>query len=217
MSGKLIMNALVMYDRQTDTLWSQFLGEGVEGPLIGKKLEIVPAELTTWREWREEHPDTLALNKGFNRSARDPYAPYYSSGEAGILGERNVDDRLATKELVVGVTGESGQKAYAYRHLNKERVINDTFEGHPLVVIWTGESFGSAIFERVVDGEILTFVPTDDATRMSDVETGSIWETTTGKSVSGPLVGRQLQQVPSFASFWFAWSDFHPETDVYAP
>ena len=36
MSGKLIMNALVMYDHQTDTLWSQFLGEGVKGPLIGK-------------------------------------------------------------------------------------------------------------------------------------------------------------------------------------
>ena len=42
MSGKLIMYALVMYDRQTDTLWSQFLSRGVRGPLSGTQLEIVP-------------------------------------------------------------------------------------------------------------------------------------------------------------------------------
>ena len=43
-SGKLIMNALVMYDHQTDTLWSQFLSRGgVKGPLAGARLEIVPS------------------------------------------------------------------------------------------------------------------------------------------------------------------------------
>jgi hypothetical protein len=210
------MNALVMYDRETDTLWSQFLGEGVEGPLAGTLLEIVPAELTTWREWKQRHPNTLALDKQDSRFTHDPYTPYYSSGEAGILGERNVDDRLATKELVIGITGESGQKAYAYRHLGKDRIINDTFEERPLVIILLGESFGSAVFMRVVDSETLTFAAIDNAMRMSDVETGSIWEVATGKAVSGPMAGKQLQQVPSFASFWFAWSDFYPDTDVYA-
>ena len=41
MSGKLIMNSLVMFDRETESLWSQFLGEAVEGPLSGVRLEFV--------------------------------------------------------------------------------------------------------------------------------------------------------------------------------
>ena len=48
-SSKLIMNALVMYDYQLNTLGSQFLSQGVKGPLLNKKLEIVPAVQTTWR------------------------------------------------------------------------------------------------------------------------------------------------------------------------
>jgi len=47
-SGKLIMNALVMCDRQTDTLWSQFLSRAVRGALSGTQLEIMPSLQTTW-------------------------------------------------------------------------------------------------------------------------------------------------------------------------
>ena len=54
-SGKLIMNALVMYDHQTDSLWSQFLGEAVTGPLAGTKLTLLPAQQTTWSAWKAQH------------------------------------------------------------------------------------------------------------------------------------------------------------------
>ena len=47
-SGKLIMNALVMYDHQTRTLWSQFLRRGVKGPLAGVELDVFPVTQTTW-------------------------------------------------------------------------------------------------------------------------------------------------------------------------
>ena len=62
-SGKLIMNAVVMYDRQTDTLWSQFLSRSVKGPLANQALEIVPAVQTTCQQWLNLHPDTLVLDK----------------------------------------------------------------------------------------------------------------------------------------------------------
>ena len=52
-SGKLIMNALVMYDHQTDTLWSQFLRRGVKGKLAGTELEVIPVTQTTWAAWLE--------------------------------------------------------------------------------------------------------------------------------------------------------------------
>ena len=60
-SGKLIMNGLVMYDDETDTLWSQVLGEAVRGPLNGTALEVIPSTQTTLVTWRELHPDTLVI------------------------------------------------------------------------------------------------------------------------------------------------------------
>lgn len=63
-SGKLIMNALVMYDRQTETLWSQFLGQAMEGELAGETLGIMASQLVMWSTWKEEHPDTLVLDTG---------------------------------------------------------------------------------------------------------------------------------------------------------
>ncbi len=107
-SGKLIRNVLVMYDRQTESLWSQLLGEAVAGELLGDKLDYLPSWHTTWKQWKELHPDTVALKKGILRS-RDPYVGYYQSSSAGIIGETIQDDRLSTKEFVVGVELTNGE------------------------------------------------------------------------------------------------------------
>ena len=56
-SGKLIMNVLVMYDRETDSLWSQLLGQAVAGPMKGTKLEFIEALQTTWAAFTGEGLD----------------------------------------------------------------------------------------------------------------------------------------------------------------
>ena len=81
-SGKLIRNAMVMYDHQTRSLWSHFLGQAVKGDLVGTELDFVPVMHTTWAAWRELHPDTLVLDKN-GRSSRDSYTSYYQNGSAG--------------------------------------------------------------------------------------------------------------------------------------
>ena len=81
MSGKLIMYALVMYDRQTDTLWSQFLSRAVRGSLSDTQLEIMPSLQTTWEQWYQLHPDTQLLDKG-GRYNSDSYERYYRDGTA---------------------------------------------------------------------------------------------------------------------------------------
>ena len=102
-SGKLIMNALVMYDHQTNTLWSQFLIQGVKGPLVNGDLEIVPAVQTSWQQWVNLHPDMLVLDKGGSYGS-DINNGYYNGGLTGIIGESNKDRRLPKKELVIGMT-----------------------------------------------------------------------------------------------------------------
>ncbi|NJN43921.1 MAG: DUF3179 domain-containing protein [Anaerolineae bacterium] len=101
-SGKLIRNVMVMYDRQTGTLWSQLLGEAVQGELQGTKLEFLPSLQTTWADWKTQNPNTLALRKGYS-GAYDPYDSYYFSRQTGVIGETTFDDRLYVKEFVVGV------------------------------------------------------------------------------------------------------------------
>ncbi|MXY43452.1 MAG: DUF3179 domain-containing protein, partial [Dehalococcoidia bacterium] len=65
-SGRLILNALVMYDRETESIWSQFLAKSVAGPLEGTELEIVPSLMTNFATWMKLHPDTLVLDTQTN-------------------------------------------------------------------------------------------------------------------------------------------------------
>ncbi len=204
-----------MFDRQTGSLWSQFLGEAVEGPRKGAKLELVASQLTTWGSWREEHPDTLALDIRAPRI--DQYNDYYSAPSAGVLGWANRDDRLRGKDLVVGVAGASSQRAYAHGDLAEVGALNDTFEGAEIVVAMDSVSGAAGIFERRVGGRVLSFVDGPDEGEIIDVETGTIWSKLTGRSVSGNLKGSQLTPFPYFNSFWFGWSDYYPNTELYEP
>ena len=238
----MIMNALVMYDHQTDTLWSQFLSRGVKGPLSGTPLEIVPFLQTTWSQWLLLHPETLVLDKGSGFRG-DSYEGYYRSGAAGIIGEANKDNRLPRKELVVGLDLNGQAIAYPFQSIVDQPVINDFFAGTELLVTFDPTSETGAVFNRNVDGRTLSFRPisieafqalfgkSDGASSggimlgdpqrelllMQDIETGSVWQALTGRAIEGPLQGTVLVREPSHYSFWFAWSDFHPDTELYRP
>jgi len=212
-SGKLIMNVLVMYDRQTDSLWSQLLGEAVEGPLQGKKLEFLPSWQTTWGDWKARYPDTLALVKGY-RGSGDPYDFYYSSNDAGVIGETTRDGRLYVKEFVIGVEHESDPVAYPFSVLNDQPVVNDVIGDLPVLVVFNADTGDGVVFERVVEGQVLVFNLASEFT-LQDEQTGSIWNGRTGEAMAGPLAGHALGRVKSTRSFWFGWKDFYPETRVY--
>ena len=120
------MNALVMYDVESNTLWSQFLGQGVRGELAGTLLDTIPLTLTTWKRWVEEHPDTLALSESRGFYGTDSYEGYYGSNrQTGVIGQSVKDGRLENKDLVLGVGFDEGPKAYPFQVLSRDRLIND--------------------------------------------------------------------------------------------
>ncbi len=209
------MNALVMYDHQTDTLWSQFLSRGVKGPLTDTSLEILPALQTTWQQWLKLHPDTLVLDKR-GRFQRDSYEGYYRGGSAGILGEFNKDERLSRKDLVLGVTLDGAARAYSFQSMVDQPIINDFWAGKEILVAFERISETGAVFERTLGGRNLSFqyVP-GDTFLMRDQETKSTWQALTGRAIDGPLAGEVLTRLTSNYSFWFAWSDFYPDTQLY--
>ena len=105
-SGKLIRNSLVMYARETDSLWSQFVGAAVVGELTGTRLQPLASTFTDWSTWRDLHPDTLLLEQGRFRPI-DPYGSDYAGPQAGVVGEENDDDRLSGKSEVLELSSES--------------------------------------------------------------------------------------------------------------
>ena len=238
-SGKLILNNLVMFDDQTDSEWSQAFGTALSGPLEGTALELVASRLMSWEAWKGLYPDTQVLDKrGLYR--RDTYETYYTDPSAGILGRQVRDLRLPLKDLVLGVEIGTAKRAYAYDALAQTPIANDTLGGLEIVVIHEPEAGFAAAWSRLLDDEayaiaqgpfgmnapeVLTFeqaneaqignAPTVSGPVMRDRETGSIWSASTGEAISGPLEGARLIQIPTTPSFWFAWVDLFPDTTVW--
>ena len=217
-SGKLIMNALVMYDHQTRTLWSQFMREAVKGELVGTQLEVIPVTQTTWQAWKELHPDTLVLNKN-GRYGFDTYRGYYEDSRAGVLGASEDDDRLNRKELVLGVEIDGQSKAYSFAALESEVIVNDTIAGQDALVYFDASSGTALVFDRTVGDVSLTFSVEDGPggvlTVFVDEETNTRWSAFTGVAIEGELKGERLKRAVSHLSFWFAWKDWNPDTELY--
>ena len=215
-SGKLIMNGLVMYDRETGSLWSQVLGQGVEGRFKDRKLIVVPAPQTTWEWWLADHPNTVVLDKA-GRYMSDSYSRYYSGGSKGILGESRRDGRLDPKALILGATIGGSHKAYPFDALAQQPVLNNVVGGVPVLVTFDAASSTGSLFDPLVGLRLLTFVESQEAPEfsMKDVETGTVWDPVSGEAVNGSLEGEVLRRLPSHYEFWFSWKDYRPETELY--
>ena len=104
-SGLLYQSDMLMYDRQTESLWSQLRRGAVSGPLIGSSLRHLPAEHLTFGAWRRRHPEgqVLSTDTGFDRQyGYMPYASYVSSDELSFPVKQLRRD-LRNKEMVAGV------------------------------------------------------------------------------------------------------------------
>ena len=118
-SGLLYKSNLLLYDKQTGSLWSQLLSEAVTGALAGKHLAVLPAENTAWGTWRAAHPGTRVLSffTGYARDyAEDPYAAYPLRRNAALL-----------------VAAEGQIKIYPFSELKKARsAVTDRVGGQEL-------------------------------------------------------------------------------------
>jgi hypothetical protein len=214
-SGKLLNANLVLYDRQTETYWSQLNGSAVVGPQVPRRLTILPSTITTWGEWRASHPDTrvLSRNTGFyptSAYASDPYGGYENSSRVGF-GVTGVDDRLHPKTVVYGVAVGNDSVAYPAEVVEREGVVEDTVGGVPVLLVEDPDDGGVSAFVREVDGETLSFERRDGA--LLD-QHGHRWSLE-GEALEGPRKGAELDGLDSHGIYWFAWSEFHPDTGVY--
>lgn len=216
-SGKLYKDALVMYDRQTRSLWTQVDGSVLRGRMKGARLERVPSVQTTWGEWKRMHPDTLVLKK--ERPVRGSlYADYFADpSRMGISGQQRPDARLPGKALVV--TLREGQDALAVplQSLSRTPLHETSLAGKPLAIVFNSGSRTARVFARNVAGRALDFEIVrrgQGNVTLRDKQTGSEWSGLTGKAVKGKLAGQQLEPVPYMMNFWWAWVAYNPRTRI---
>lgn len=191
--GALFMNAMTWWDHTTNSVWSQVWGRAIEGPLKGTELELLPAQTVPWGTWKAQYPDTLLMTNGLGgfRFRGETFQPNY----------------------VIGVELQGAARAYPYQKAADERVINDSLNGRPLVVVVNPETKAVAVFLRQVDERILTFVWENE--QLVDRETGSVWDPVRGLALRGPQQGQALRALPYVPAFPSAWRDFYPQTTFY--
>jgi hypothetical protein len=211
----------VQKDLETGTSWQQATGEAIDGPLKGTRLKLYPAIRTTWAEWRKQYPHTVVLKPLPGYAERMPTRSRRIKDvtrvgpEGAPNGALTLDKRLPARETVAGLEVGGETVAYPFSQLRIARIVNDHIGGLPIVIVHQPSSDTTTAFEARAKGKALEFqLATDDASSVIDRETRSTWNAY-GRCLEGPMKGTQLTQMILVPQFWFAWSQFRPETRVF--
>lgn len=189
--------SLLMRDVETGSLWSHVLGEAKSGPLTGKSLEIIPAVMTTWADWKRLHPDSSIL--AMSRTVRGFKADFYKD----------------PARFALGVVHHGEARAYGFDRLRKRPLIQEELAGDPVLVVFNPATTFAAMYERRADDRVLHFKARLSRGKLVDRETDSRWDPWTGAAVAGTLKGTQLRALPAIPTFTHVWRLFHPESSFY--
>ena len=229
-SGNLRNSDLVMWDRQTESWWQQLTGQGIVGTYAGYQLDLLPAQIVSWGDFKAAFPnaDVLSRETGHSRDyGRNPYFGYDRVDQSPFLYSGEPDGRLLPMERVAALVLDGQPLAFPFDALEQERAVEYSLNGRDIVVLFQpgtasaldqsqiaeSRDVGSTgVFETVLNGDKLTFRLGADG--FSDNETGSVWNVL-GQAVSGPLAGQTLTPIVHGNHFWFAWAAFAPETLIY--
>ncbi len=242
-SGLLHNSDLVMYDRQTESLWPQLGFKAAIGHLTGTEPKVLSLSTVPWQEFRDENPNAWVLSRdtGVSRDyGRNPYGGYDSDDTSQpFLFDGTADGRLPVKTHVIGLFAKDDPVAVTVQHiLDEGLVVLDGPEGE--VVLWArpdvrtpldadqvadGRRTGAAVaFKPETEAGVAVDLERSDSTEDSaasedgkapfrDTITGSRFAWS-GLAQSGSLKGQRLVQVPAVDTFWFAWAAFSPDTRV---
>lgn len=203
-SGLLWNRSLVMWDAETKSLWSHILGEAKDGPMKGTKLEALSTELVTWKQWREQHPDTTVLNLSrvtrWIERGNDYKTSFYKDPSEFVFGW-SVGLRRYHVPLDV---------------LTKQPILNVTVANTSLTATFDPESTSLNLFSRRVGNQQLSFVAARPG-QMRDEQTGSIWDARTGLALEGRLKGQRLGRHLGMLSYAQAWRIFYPNSTRLPP
>lgn len=205
-SGNLVNNNLIMYDRNTDTRWPQILGTAIKGPFKGHSLREFRVVWTTWEHWKAQHPDTQVLSEDTGSARnydRDPYGEYnpksgYYADKKMLFPPLHDDDRFQAKRIVMGARTSAGATAFLKDSLRDQGVMDGGIGGTAVTAVYDGRFDTGYVYRNPEEESI------------SRMGTQAVID---GESYAPDAL--PLQRVHTFDTMWFAWSGFYPQTEVY--
>lgn len=233
-SGILMHNDMVMYDRQTESWWQQLMGEAIAGEMAGTELKMMRAMIISAKDYFDRYPDGQILSPSLKvKMAKKEHRPFHhlehnveQLPEEYYLPEKT-DNRLPPLERVLDIHVDDHVKIYPFSQLAEKEVINEVFDGMPFVIFYHHETVsvldeddltkskktGSATaFRSHLDGVDYTFEKF--GSYFKDLQTGSVWDIT-GHCREGINKGKQLWLLPHSNHFAFAYLAFFPECEIY--
>lgn len=213
-TGRLYNSNLVMYDRQTDSMYPQILGIGISGPNKGMELEQIPVTTTTWGRWKRVHPDSEVLSRQTGSFRNYDVFPYgdYDSNNSVYFPVAHQSSQFSPKKLVIGARAGTESVAVLKDELKNLRVANLLLAGEPVVGLYDDLVDNGRLFSRTVNGDPHSFAY--ENSKIVDVETSTTWDPI-GQALEGPLAGAKLREIPSLQVMWFGWYAFHPTTAIF--
>ncbi len=149
-SGLLYQSDVLMYDRETQSLWSQLAMKSISGLKVGSKLTWLTSEHLSWKAWREKYPkgEVLSTETGFNRNYKSKaYASYFASDQM-MFPVPVTRKELAKKAWVIGVIIDGLAKAYPVNKLSADNVIEDKLGSKQFTIKYDAEQHYPQIIDH---------------------------------------------------------------------
>ncbi len=194
-------------DATTKSWWAQATGECIAGPLKGTKLKEFPSEQVRLDVWLNEHPTSMILQPDEKFKQQFDQMQSYDKGlSKGRLTKRD-SASWKFKSWVVGVVHNNKAKTYDWNMLVSERIITDSIDDIPLLLVLQKDSASFHAFSRKYMDEVLNF--NLDADTLIDINSASKWNMQ-GNCFEGKLKGSKLSKVTAYQEFLHSWEYFHP-------
>jgi len=214
-SGLLYRSNKLMFDRETESLWNQFTGEPVVGPLAKTdvKLKTIPMVLTTWEEWKfkHKHSTVLSLQTGYVRDYNSgvTYNEYFNSPDLMFPVVAHDEATVKRKSYVFGLQSIGASKAWPVMAFIKQPVINDQVGIQRVVLVGDEKTRTVRAYERMPGEE---FQVVEDGRLMTTNEEWLLSE----EFLLSVNSGQRRRRIAGRISYWFAWQNFvGPKTELY--
>lgn len=227
-AGFLRHNSLVMYDRESESLWQQVTGEAIVGSLTGTLLTPIASRVVSFDAFLKNHPAGQVLGRETGYSPAYGQSTYigYEFGDLPPAGGAKPVRSGGRLNRVIAVRVEGRRRAYSFNLLRSRKVLEDKVKGIRYVIFFDPAVLSpmdapkiaesrtagtAAAYVAALDGRPLHFRVRDG--RITDRETGSTWNVL-GIATDGSLKGKRLAPVQQMIYFEFTHRQFFPRVEI---
>ncbi|MEW4923261.1 DUF3179 domain-containing protein [Algibacter sp. 2305UL17-15] len=217
-SGLLYNANLIMYDRNTDSNWSQLRLECVNGELINDEPKLYSVVETDWKTWKSLYPNTqvLGTQTGFSRNyGNSPYGDYATNNNRFIFRPEITNAALPSKERIYAIIDDGTSKVYQFSNFNGGKAIKDSFNGNDYLIVGNEKLMYGFKLEGDYSNLMFEYGLDNNSEVIFKDNEGNKWSIF-GKVIEGPREGETLTQVKSVMSYWFAIAAFYPNPGIYS-